>query len=95
MSTILKVLCLNPNFHTSFFINYLRQIGLTWRAHVAEEQGWPAHVAARWGGRLACPCGRRRGVVGPHGGRVHVDKLNLNLNMSLNSAKIWNKFGEI
>jgi hypothetical protein len=42
---------------------------------------------------LAGPCGRRRGLVGPHGGRDHKENLNLNLNMSLNS--IWNKFGEI
>jgi hypothetical protein len=29
------------------------------------------------------------------GGWVHEENLNLNLNMSLNSGKIWNKFGEI
>jgi hypothetical protein len=41
------------------------------------------------------PLGRWRGVVGPHGDRVHEENLNLNLNMSLNSGKIWNKFKEI
>jgi hypothetical protein len=29
------------------------------------------------------------------GGRVHQKILNLNINMSLNSGKIWNKFREI
>jgi hypothetical protein len=32
-------------------------------------------------------------VVG-RGGRVHEEILNLNLNMSLDSGKIWNKFRE-
>jgi hypothetical protein len=34
------------------------------------------------------PRGTRRDVVGPHGGWVHEEKLNLSINMNLNSGKI-------
>jgi hypothetical protein len=78
-----------------------------WRAHVVEGVWWPTHVAAVWGGR---PTWNRMWGWWAHvengvgwwthmavdgGGRVHEENLNLNLNMSLNSSKIWNKFGEI
>jgi hypothetical protein len=48
--------------------------------------GWWAHVedGVGWWAHMA---------VGG-GGRVHEEILILNLNMSLNSGKIWNKFRE-
>jgi hypothetical protein len=65
---------------------------------------WLAHVAADWGGRptwkrvWGCRAHVEDGVgwwahkaVGG-GCRVHKENLNLNLNTSLNSGKIMNKF---
>jgi hypothetical protein len=57
---------------------------------VVEGQGWPAHVAAGWGGRPTRKRvrGWRAHVEDGVGWWAHEKILNLNINMSLNSDKI-------
>jgi hypothetical protein len=57
---------------------------------VVEGQGWPAHVAAGWGGRPTRKrvWGWRAHVEDGVGWWAHEKILNLNINMSLNSDKI-------
>jgi hypothetical protein len=51
-----------PCFHT-FFINYLRPMGVEVAAHVVEGQGWWAHVEEAWGGGLTwCRAAGRGGA---------------------------------